>query len=178
MTTDEPPHPLILLGSARKNGNTAKVATELQRRTRATLIDLLDYTIYPYRYGGGYPKDDRFIELVEEYLLKHPSIILASPVYWYTMSGPMKQFVDRFTDLLTTHQALGRRLRGRALGVLSCANDAVVNDSFYEAFRLTANYLGMSYGPEYHGWLEPPSSAGPYKVWLVGRESPETKVKL
>ena len=69
------------------------------------------------------------------------------------MSAQLKVFIDRFSDLLTTHKPLGRQLRGKALSVLSCAHDRQINASFYDAFRLTAEYLGMSYFGEWHGWV-------------------------
>jgi len=119
------------------------------------MIDLLDYTIYPYHYSGDYRTDDQYLEIIENYVLPRQHIILASPVYWYTMSGTMKHFVDRFSDLLTTHKGLGRQLRGKTLGVLSCAKDAEIIPTFFTPFRLTAEYLGMQYGPEYHGWCPP-----------------------
>jgi multimeric flavodoxin WrbA len=146
--------PLIILGSARSDGNTARVASQLQQEIKAAQIDLLDYTIHPFRYDGNYSADDQYIELIEQHILPRPHLILASPVYWYTMSGTMKHFVDRFTDLLTTHKDLGRQLRGKSIGVLSCSGDANVEHSFFIAFRLTAEYLGMHYGPEYHGWVD------------------------
>jgi hypothetical protein len=70
------------------------------------------------------------------------------------MSGPLKIFFDRLSDLLKSRKDLGRQLRGKRMSVLSCSNDEGVNDSFFEAFRLSADYLGMSYGPEWHGWLD------------------------
>ena len=145
---------IIILGSARRDGNTMKVATTLAQQLDARVVDLLDYQLSPYRYPADYPTGDQFTHLVETYLLSHDHIVLASPVYWYTMSAQLKVFLDRFSDLLTTHKALGRQLRGKQLSVLSCNNDRQINDSFYAAFRLTADYLGMSYVEEWHGWVD------------------------
>ncbi|WP_420458402.1 flavodoxin family protein [Neolewinella sp.] len=144
---------IIIVGSARRNGNTAKVATTLAEKLEASIVDLLDYQLSPYRYTADYPTGDQFIHLIETYLLPHDHIVLASPVYWYTMSAQLKVFLDRFSDLLTTHKSLGRQLRGKQLSVLSCSNDRQINESFYAAFRLTTNYLGMNYGREWHGWI-------------------------
>lgn len=117
-------------------------------------IDLLDFTIHPFRYEQEYPDDDDFLRLIETYVLPNEQIIFASPVYWYSMSGPMKIFFDRLSDLLKSRKELGRQLRGKRMSVLSCGNDQEVNDSFFAAFRLSAEYLGMAYGPEWHGWIE------------------------
>lgn len=145
---------LLLQASARPQGDTYHVAQRLANELSADHLDLLNYTIYPFNYEQEYPVDDDFIRLVEAELLPRQQIIFASPVYWYSMSGPMKVFFDRLSDLLKSRKELGRQLRGKRMSVLSCGNDEEINDSFFEAFRLSADYLGMSYGPEWHGWLE------------------------
>ncbi|NJB84575.1 multimeric flavodoxin WrbA [Lewinella marina] len=143
---------LIVMGSARADGNTALAARSLKDSMGGKIINLLDHRIAPFDYGNDYPIDDAFLSMIKRVVI-YDRLILASPVYWYSMSGPMKQFLDRFTDLLTYHKDLGRRLRGKELGVLSCSGDATVNPGFYEPFRLTADYLGMPYGPEHHAWV-------------------------
>ncbi|PPK85657.1 NADPH-dependent FMN reductase [Neolewinella xylanilytica] len=143
---------LIILGSARGDGNTAKAALQLEAETGGKLVDLLDYRIAPYDYGNNYPEDDDFIAMAKR-LIIYDRIIFASPVYWYSMSGLLKDFFDRLTDLLTYHKDLGRRLRGKEMGVLSCSAERHVNAGFYEPFRLSADYLGMTYGPERHAWV-------------------------
>jgi multimeric flavodoxin WrbA len=141
------------MASARSDGNTAAAARALRERLDGSLIDLRNYRIAPFDYSGQYPADDQYLTLMRT-ILDHDHLILASPVYWYSMSGGMKNFLDRFTDLLTHQKDTGRQLRGRRLGVLSCANDEEINETFYGAFRLTAGYLSMKYGPEIHSWVE------------------------
>jgi multimeric flavodoxin WrbA len=143
---------LIIVGSARRDGDTARAAELLRGRFGASVVHLLDYTIAPYDYAHAYPRDDQFEELIDV-LLTYERVVLASPVYWYSMSGRMKTFLDRFSDLLQISKGKGRQLRGKELGVLSCSPFEVANAGFYEAFRLTAGYLGMEYGREYHGWV-------------------------
>lgn len=145
---------LLLQASARPNGDTFHVAQKLVTELKADHLDLLDYKIHPFDYSQVYPPDDDFLQLIEEELLPHEQIIFASPVYWYSMSGPMKIFFDRLSDLLKSKKELGRQLRGKQMSVLSVSNDEVVNASFYDAFRLSAEYLGMEYGPIWHGWVE------------------------
>jgi hypothetical protein len=55
--------------------------------------------------------------------------------------------------LLKSRKDLGRRLRGKTLAVLSCANDATVNTGFHEPFQLSAAFLGLHYGPVWHSWI-------------------------
>ncbi len=145
---------LILHASARSDGNTWKVAEKLRDKLSADLIGLADFEINFFRYDQSYPKTDDFLDFIEAKLLNYDEIIFASPVYWYSMSAQMKVFIDRLSDLLKSSKELGRQLRGKKMSALSCANDAGHYESFFIPFRLSADYLGMTYCQEWHGWVE------------------------
>lgn len=51
-----------------------------------------------------------------------------------------------FSEIITTPGVRS----GKACTV---SNDEKINASFYDAFRLSAEYLGMEYGPVWHGWV-------------------------
>jgi multimeric flavodoxin WrbA len=71
---------------------------------------------------------------------------MVTPVYWYTMSGIMKVFFDRFSDLLRIEKDLGRKLRGKSMAVISCGADEIRrffatysgDKCFFEPFRSMA----------------------------------------
>ncbi|MEZ4804274.1 MAG: NAD(P)H-dependent oxidoreductase [Bacteroidia bacterium] len=72
------------------------------------------------------------------------------PVYWYAMSGIMKVFFDRLSDLLTIEKDLGRQLRGKNMAVVSVSNGNNLGDAFWLPFKSTAEYLGMHYIGDLH----------------------------
>jgi multimeric flavodoxin WrbA len=151
---------LIIVGSARPDGNTWRVAQQLKSTIAGTvdLLELSDLTIHTFRYDQQYPADDNFQDFIEAKVLAYDSIVLASPVYWYSMSAQMKTFLDRFSDLLKSRKALGRQLRGKSLSILSCSGTPESWDCFYAPFRLSADYLGMQYAQEWHGWVDEASN--------------------
>lgn len=61
------------------------------------------------------------------------------------MSGIMKVFFDRFTDLLDNHRELGRKLRTKKMAVLTSSIGDNLGETFWIPFIETANYLGMKY---------------------------------
>jgi multimeric flavodoxin WrbA len=107
---------LVILASARKNSDTQKLVELVFKDTEYTLIDLLDYKIEQY------PADDEFLKVVDAMLL-HQLIVFATPVYWYSMSGYMKVFFDRLTDIVSTQKHLGRRLKGKQTAAISVSTD-------------------------------------------------------
>ena len=139
---DEVNEKLMLLASARKNSDTEKFLAKAFERDPYTLVDLLDSVIAPYRYDGRYPPDDDFFRIAE-WMTRHEMIVFATPVYWYAMSGLMKNFFDRLTDLITIRKDLGRQLKGRKTLLLAVGADEELPEGFEIPFKLTSEYLGM-----------------------------------
>ena len=139
---------MIILGSARKQGDTRKLVDLLFSETEHSLIDLLDHQVYPYDYSETYPPDDAFRELAEQ-MFHHQAIVFATPVYWYSMSGPMKIFFDRITDLLHDKEGLRQRFAGRKMFLLAVSASEELPEGFELPFSATAEYLNMEYGGAY-----------------------------
>ena len=135
---------VIILGSSRKDGDTAKMVNQLKEISKWDLINLNDYGFSYYDYDSQNRGDD-YIHLMRKIIDHYHVLIFATPVYWYSMSGIMKVFFDRFTDLLTIEKELGRKLRGKCMAGLSCSIGNNLGESFWEPFSETAKYLGMNY---------------------------------
>jgi multimeric flavodoxin WrbA len=140
----EKQNPLIIIGSSRKESDTKSCVNEVFRDTACTQLDLLDFKINPYNYGGVYPADD-FNKLAEE-ILQHDTIVFATPVYWYAMSALMKHVFDRLTDLVTIRKSTGRLLKGKTVFLIAVGDNAEIPEGFEIPFKNTAEYLDMSYG--------------------------------
>ncbi len=82
---------------------------------------------------------------MSEIIVKYEILIFATPIYWYNMSGIMKVFFDRFTDLMKIEKPLCRKLNGKKMAAISCSNEEIFNESFWIPFRETADYLRMEY---------------------------------
>lgn len=137
--------PLVLLASARPAGHTAALVRRVLAPSECVVTDLLAAPLAPYAYAGHYPPGDAFASLTQR-LLAHETLVLATPVYWYAMSGLLKTFFDRLTDLTTLDKPLGRQLRGKRLFVLATGTDAALPPGFEEPFRRTARYFAMGFG--------------------------------
>lgn len=134
---------VIIFGSSRRNGHTGRLVDDIARRHSLRVVDVSDYNIAPYDYEYKNSGDD-FLPLARE-LVTYQQWILASPVYWYTMSAQMKVFVDRWSDLLDVEKDLGRQIRGKQGAVLSTGAMAVPERSFEECFKNSFEYMGMQY---------------------------------
>jgi multimeric flavodoxin WrbA len=140
---------VVISGSSRNDGDTKTLTTELIKKSNWDLIDLNDYNFgyYDYNYEN---RNDDYIKLMRVIIEKYDTLIFATPVYWYAMSGIMKVFFDRITDLLEIEKDLGRKLRGKSMGAISCSIGNNLGDTFWLPFSETANYLGMKYLGDLH----------------------------
>ncbi len=135
---------IIIVGSARNDGDTASLVSQLKKSSGWEVIDLNDYDIGFYDYDH-LNKGDDFLPLIKKLINQYDTFIFATPVYWYSMSGIMKVFFDRISDLLTIEKPLGRRLRGKHMAVISSSNGNNLGESFWLPFKASADYLGMTY---------------------------------
>lgn len=140
---------IIIHGSSRANGNTTYFTDQLVELSGYEVVQLLDYEIGPFDYKFSNAGDD-FLPLITKLIYNYDTLIFASPVYWYCMSGHMKVFFDRISDLLMNHKELGRQLKDKKMAVLSVSDDDEVEDCFYKVFQLSADYLDMSYVSQCH----------------------------
>lgn len=117
-------------GSARKNGNTAKLLKKVLSHTedlgaKTEILHLIEKEIKPClsclaEEKCTYPcqiKDD--MKEIFEKLKKVDCIILGSPTYWYSLSGLMKNFLDRLTAQDMLQPPI---LDGKVVGFVSTAD--------------------------------------------------------
>lgn len=140
---------VIIYGSSRKDGETKKVVNVLLKISDWDLIDLADYNISHFDYEHLNRNDD-YIALLKKIVNSYDVLIFATPVYWYAMSGIMKVFFDRLTDLLQIEKDTGRKLRNKNMAVISCSAGDNLGDNFWLPFKKTAEYLGMNYIADLH----------------------------
>lgn len=135
---------VVIVGSSRNDGDTSNLINELIKKSGWDSINLNDYNFSYYDYNHK-NKDDDYLGLMKQIIEKYDTLIFATPVYWYSMSGIMKVFFDRITDLLEIEKDLGRKLRGKKMAAISCSIGNNLDDSFWLPFSETAKYLGMNY---------------------------------
>ena len=140
---------VIILASSRKNGDTAKLTDKLMRIGYFDRIDLNDYNISYYDYEHKNIDDD-FLKLIRQLIDKYETFLFATPVYMYAMSGILKVFFDRITDMIDLEKELGRKLREKKMAIITSSVGDNLGDNFWLPFIANANYLGMRYVGNLH----------------------------
>lgn len=83
---------LFINGSPNKNGNTVTLTKKFLKDKDFETLNLVDYKIYSY---GQDFEDDQFYEVVSK-MSEADTIIIGSPLYWHSMSGAIRNLIDRF----------------------------------------------------------------------------------
>ncbi len=143
---------VLIMGSSRSDGDTAAIAGKLKEFSSFDTIDLKEYNFSYYDYKHANLQDD-YLSLMKRIILNYEMLVFVTPVYWYSMSGIMKVFFDRITDILDEEKELGRQLRGKKMAAVSCSQSADPGEAFWFPFMETARYLGMEYAGSFHARL-------------------------
>jgi multimeric flavodoxin WrbA len=94
----------VIHGSTRPNGNTELLTEHAVRGLDIEHIYLRNHRIEPiidmrHAEEGFFDRDDDYNEVIDR-VLQHDVLIFATPIYWYSMSGIMKNFVDRWSHTM------------------------------------------------------------------------------
>ena len=155
---------LMLLGSPRKKGNSAILAEQIARGARsagATVesVYLHGLTIAPCRacYACQKPRSrgcavDDDMQALYPKLIEAGAWVIASPVYWFTLSAQTKLFMDRCFALLAyaSNPFAGKRIAiAMTYGDTDPVTSGCINAlrTFQDAFAYTKSpIVGMVYG--------------------------------
>ncbi|MCX3061068.1 flavodoxin family protein [Streptomyces beihaiensis] len=151
---------LFLLGSSRPDGNTEllarKAAEQLPAHVAQRWISLTEHPLPDFtdlrhpRQGGNHarPESDAAALLLEA-TLEATDIVIASPLYWYSVSAQTKRYLDHWSGWLRTPGVeLKATLAGRTLwGVTALAHEEPsAADPLVGTLRNSAAYMGMRFG--------------------------------
>ena len=114
---------VILAGSVRTNGNTARLAQSFAegaaKNNNVEIVSVADYNVNPCigcnscftREGNQCFQNDDMVQIYEK-LRNADIVVIASPVYFYGISAKLKAIVDRL------HTPMRTTFRIRKLGLL------------------------------------------------------------
>jgi multimeric flavodoxin WrbA len=149
---------LFVLGSARLDGNTellARTAAEQlpgdveQRWIRLAEHPLPDFADVRHDTDHVRPPAGSATGLLLDATLAATDIVIASPVYWYSVSGLTKRYLDHWSGWLRTPGVdFKATLAGRTLwGIAALAHaEPSVADPYIGTLNNSAAYMGMRFG--------------------------------
>ncbi|MET8244599.1 NAD(P)H-dependent oxidoreductase [Streptomyces sp. NPDC005202] len=148
---------LFVLGSARREGNTEllarRAAEQLPAHVEQQWVRLVDHPLPDFadlRHDSDHVRPTGGnASLLLDATLAATDIVIASPLYWYSVSSHTKRYLDHWSAWLRTPGVdFKATLAGRTLwGVAALADDEpAVADPLVGTLNNSAAYLGMRFG--------------------------------
>lgn len=131
---------LFINGSPNKDGNTVKLAGNLLEGKEYDTLHLVDYKIYSY---GQQYEDDQFMEVIGR-IKQADTVVLGSPLYWHSMSGSVRNLLDRSYGVIAEKEFQGKKL-------FFVFQGASPTKEQLAAGEFTASRYAMLYGMDYQG---------------------------
>lgn len=149
---------LFILGSARPNGNTellARLAAKsLPDDAEQVWLSLLHDPLPPFedirhhetrKYSVANEAEQMYLDAT----LAATDLVIASPVYWYSLSASAKLYLDHWSAWMRLPDVDFRtRLKGKKLwGVTVLSDEGLLGvQPLIETLRLSSDYMDMHFG--------------------------------
>ncbi len=92
--------------SPNKEGNTYQIGEELLKGKEHEILYMVDYKISHY---GQVTSDDQIKDIFNK-IKDFETLVIGAPVYWYTVGGLLKTFIDRLYMLPEAEILRGKKL--------------------------------------------------------------------
>ncbi|WP_431802577.1 flavodoxin family protein [Halobacillus andaensis] len=143
---------IVIHGSTRENGNTEYLAKQAVPEKNTTHIYLRNHQIEVIKderhSENGFKKIDDDHHAIIDQMLAHDVIIFATPVYWYSMSGLMKNFVDRFSQVVREpgYETFKEDLQQKEVYVIAVGGDnpKIKGMPLIQQFQYILQFFGSS----------------------------------
>lgn len=114
----------------------------------AVELPLADFEDLRHEGDGTYPAPTGHAATLLDATLEATDLVIASPLYWYSVSTSVKRYLDHWSGWLRVPGADFRaRMAGRTLwGVTSYASTADKAEPLIGTLRNTADFMGMRFG--------------------------------
>lgn len=162
---------LFLLGSTRLGGNTEALARlaagGLAPEVEQKWMRLAELPLAPFRdvrHEGDevYPEPTGNERELLDATLAATDLVIASPLYWYSVSTSVKLYLDYWTAWMRVPGAdFLDRMRGKTLWAVTAhtADHPTQVEPLLGTLRLSADYLGMRWGGELLAYGNRPDEA-------------------
>lgn len=143
----------VIYGGTRQKGNSELLADHVVQGITAEKIYLRDYNIKPiedmrHAPEGFQDRNDDYNSIIDQ-ILPHDILIFSTPIYWYSMSGTMKNFIDRWSQTLRDpkYPDFKNKLASKKAYVIAVGGDgpSIKGLPMIEQFKYIFDFMGIEF---------------------------------
>lgn len=143
----------VIYGATRKNGNSEILTDYATQGIASEKIHLRDYSIQPIidmRHSReGFPDINDDYNFIIDRILPHDILIFSTPIYWYSMSGIMKNFIDRWSQTLrdSKYADFKNQMASKKAFVIAVGGDEpyIKGLPMIQQFKYIFDFLGIEF---------------------------------
>ncbi|MEH7331890.1 flavodoxin family protein [Neobacillus drentensis] len=144
----------VIYGGTRPNGNSELLTDHAVQGIAAEKVYLKDYIIKPiedmrHSPEGFQDRNDDYNSIIDR-ILPHDIIIFSTPIYWYSMSGTMKNFIDRWSQTLrdARYPDFKKTLSSKKAYVIAVGGDNpyIKGLPMIQQFKYIFDFMGIEFG--------------------------------
>lgn len=144
---------VVIYGSTRPNGNTEFLTEKAIAGLNVEKIYLREYSIlqiedHRHSTQGFSEVVDDFNKVIDR-VLPHETLIFVTPIYWYSMSGIMKVFIDRWSQAMrdSNYPNFRKRISEKKAFVIAVGGDKpyIKGLPMIQQFQYIFDYFGASF---------------------------------
>lgn len=143
----------VIYGGTRNNGNTKALTDKTIQGLDVKRIYLRDYVIHSIEdqrhiEEGFQAVNDDYNDIVDQMLL-HDIFIFVTPIYWFGMSGIMKNFIDRWSQTMRDpmYPDFKNNMATKKAFVIAVGGDEpnIKGLPLIQQFHYIFNFIGISF---------------------------------
>ena len=143
----------VIYGGTRDKGNTEMLTEAAIKDIPVKKIYLKDFKIEPiidqrHAKSGFEEVNDDYNDIID-LILPHDILLFATPIYWYSMSGTMKLFVDRWSQTLkdAKYPDFKEKMSSKKAYVIAVGGDQpyLKGLPLIQQFKHIFDFMGMSF---------------------------------
>lgn len=143
----------VIYGGSRPEGNSETLTNQVIQGLQAEKVYLRDYQIQSIIDGRH--AEEGFHDVADDYnsiidrILPHDILIFSTPIYWYSMSGVMKNFIDRWSQTMrdANYPDFKKQLAQKKAYVIAVGGDDpyVKGLPMIQQFQHIFDFMGISF---------------------------------
>ncbi|WP_339148869.1 MULTISPECIES: flavodoxin family protein [unclassified Sutcliffiella] len=143
----------VIYGGTREQGNTETLTKHAIQGIEVEEIYLKNHNILPiidmrHDAQGFQNRTDDYNAIMER-ILDHDTLIFATPIYWYSMSGTMKNFIDRWSHSMRDAKFpdFKKRMSTKGAYVIAVGGDfpAIKGLPMIQQFKYIFEFMGVEF---------------------------------
>lgn len=142
---------VVIYGGSRQNGNTEILTETMVQGVEVEKVYLRDYEIQPiedlrHTREGFREVEDDYNTIIDR-VLQHDILVFSTPIYWFGMTGTLKNFIDRWSQSIRDKPYFKEKMATKQAYVIAVGGDmpSIKGIPLIQQFHYIFDFIGIEF---------------------------------